>query len=136
MKKALEATQNGMSIRKASACYNVPRSTLSDKIAGKTQVVRKIGPNSVLTSEEENHLVSWIFNAAKAGFPVTTSQLFESVQLLIHELKRENPFVDDKPGRHWYESFFRRHPEISKRVPQSLTGQRTSDRRKNTPMVR
>lgn len=40
------------------------------------------------------------------------------------ELKRRNPFTNDRLGRHWYEGFFCRHPELSHRIAQNLTSSR------------
>lgn len=57
----------------------------------------------------------------KAGFPVTKTQLIESVTELLKTLGRENPFKDGVPGRHWYKGFLKRHKEISCRVSQNLT---------------
>jgi len=41
-------------------------------------------------------------------------------------LDRKTPFANGQPGRHWYESFLRRHPEISIRVSQNLPKNRAS----------
>lgn len=126
MEKAVNAMKNGMSLRTACKTFNVPKSTLSDKISGKTPVERKIGASPILTPEEEKHLVTWVLHSAKAGFPITKNQLLESVQMLMYDLKKENPFRNGKPGRHWFESFLKRNPQISLRVSQNLSGQRAN----------
>lgn len=123
---AMEATRSGMSIRKASITFNVPRSTLMDKLGGRVPIERRIGPSTILSCEEEGYLVKWIMSCSKAGFPVTKTHLTDSVQLLMRELKRENPFPDDRPSRHWHEAFMKRHPEIVHRVCQNLSGQRSN----------
>lgn len=41
--------------------------------------------------------------------------------MLLKKIDRVTPFTNDKPGRHWYELFLKRHPEISQRVSQNLT---------------
>lgn len=80
MLKAIEAAKTSqMSIRKASKTFNVPKSTLIDKLKGKVPIERKIGAAPILTPAEENVLVTWILNAAKAGFPITKTQLTDSV---------------------------------------------------------
>lgn len=71
-------------------------------------------------------LVDWIFYCSERGFPVSKSMLLQCVQKLVVELGRKTPFKHNKPGRHWWESFCRRHPEISSRVAQNLNMSRVS----------
>ena len=40
-----------MGVRRAAEQFSVPRSTLSDKLLGKTPEQRKCGPDTVLTSQ-------------------------------------------------------------------------------------
>lgn len=42
------------------------------------------------------------------------------------ELKQQNRFKDNKPGRTWLASFLKRNPEISNRVAQNLTSTRAA----------
>lgn len=42
MQEAISAVRNGMSKRAAAAKFNIPRTTLNDKISGKTPEERKI----------------------------------------------------------------------------------------------
>ncbi|KAF9406540.1 hypothetical protein HW555_013128, partial [Spodoptera exigua] len=57
--------------------------TLSYKVHGKTPFERRMGPESYLSTEQENVLVLWILEMAKAGFPVTVQQLQDSRGLLL-----------------------------------------------------
>ncbi|KAJ8932260.1 hypothetical protein NQ314_014806 [Rhamnusium bicolor] len=41
--------------------------------------------------------------------------------MLIKKLDRDNPFTNGRPGRHWYQAFLKRNPELSQRVSQNLT---------------
>lgn len=130
MQKAIEAVKNGMSCSQASRKYEVPRITLMYKVQGKFKD-KKCGRESYLNSEEESRLVDWIVTMGKAGFPVTKTELLDSVQKLVKDLKtknpeREFPFAGDRPGRHWYESFLRRNPTISVRTAQNLTSSRAN----------
>ncbi|KAJ8946287.1 hypothetical protein NQ314_008912 [Rhamnusium bicolor] len=34
--------------------------------------------------------------------------------------------IDGRPGRHWYEAFLKRHPEVSQRMSQNLTSNRAN----------
>lgn len=119
--KAMEAVRKGASISAAARQYNIPRSTLDDKIRGRYSVECSKGPATVLSKEEEDHLRRWLIFMADSGFPITKAQLLDSVSLLIKKLKRENPFKNGRPGRHWFEAFIKRHPEVGQRVAQNLT---------------
>lgn len=121
---ALAAINSGMSYYRASRVYNIPKTTLLYKKTGKTPLICKMGPTTILSEEEENLLIKWLFHISDYGFPATKEQLLDSVQLLMKNLKRDNPFVNDRPGRKWYESFQKRHPELAERVSQNLSNAR------------
>ena len=60
MAAALLACRNErMGVRRASALYSVPRSTLSDKLRGKTPDVCRCGPDTILTKKV--HLLTIIY---------------------------------------------------------------------------
>ena len=119
MLHALKEVKRGESIAGVSRKYRIPESTLRAKKENK-YADKKPGPASVLSTEEEEEVVNWIFHCCKAGFPVTKSQLLISVQGICKILKKTNPFTDDIPGRSWYESFLKRHPEISTRISENV----------------
>ena len=58
-----------MSFHKASITFGVPRSSLENKVKGKSPRERKMGPSSILTAIEEDTFVKWILIIAKVGFP-------------------------------------------------------------------
>ena len=61
MQNALDAVEKGgMSKRKASKCFGVPRTTLSDKLSGRTPRERKMGHSPILTEQEEHDLVKLV----------------------------------------------------------------------------
>lgn len=57
MKKAIDAVDYGMSVRKAAFVYKVPRTTLGDKTSNRTPRERRMGHLPVLTVKEEDDLV-------------------------------------------------------------------------------
>lgn len=124
--RALEDIQNGASISASARKYGIPRSTLSEKRSGRLPVEYRMGPPTVLTTEEESLLEKWIFHVGQAGFPVTKDQLLDSVQMLLNQSKRETVFTDNRPGRKRYEAFTRRHPLVVERECQNLTAARSS----------
>lgn len=100
--------------------FGVTKSTLQAKYTHKLPLEAKKGPSTYLTFEEEEIITKWILYCGTRGFPVTKSQLLDSVKKLAEEVGRETPFKDKRPGRHWYESFLKRHPQISEIVCQNL----------------
>jgi len=79
-----------------------------------------------LTAEEEQDIEDWVICRAQNGYPVAKSELLDSVQQFVLKSKRNNPFSNGRPGRHWYEKFRNRHPNVSNRTAQHLTLNRAS----------
>lgn len=57
--------------------------------------------------------------------PITKNQLGQSV-LLAKNLKLKHKFSNKKPSKRWFQSFFKRHPDISVRISQNLCRSRSS----------
>lgn len=125
MQLAVDAVHRGTSVASASKQFKVPRITLMYKAKGKYPVDCRMGPDTTLTSNEEDILVKWLIQIAEAGFPATRVQLLDSVQILIETLKRPNKFKDNRPGKKWYKCFLNRHQELSERLTQNLTKSRS-----------
>ncbi|XP_034934879.1 uncharacterized protein [Chelonus insularis] len=122
IKEALAAIRAGDTLRKASKAHNVPVTTLFRRSKDPNSVAKKSGPPTVLSAEVEQRIVDWIIYRGKRGHPVGKSNIIEGVELYIKEAGIDcKSFVNGKPGRHSYEAFMRRHPELSKRTPQHLT---------------
>lgn len=126
MEAALRDCDRGLPVATAAKKYKVPRITLLYKFRGKIPRKCTMGLKSYLSNEEEKILSEWIIQAARAGFPVGKDQLLDSVKQLMIELKRENPFHNNRPGKSWYKLFLKRNPDISARTPQNLTTSRAS----------
>lgn len=126
MQKALEEVSAGCSVTSIARKYNIPRITLLYKVTGKYEMGKKSGAPTVLTKNEEDALVKWAISLGKTGFPVSKTQLIESITLIMKTVSRKNPFTDNKPGRKWYSLFLKRHPELSQRISQNLTASRAA----------
>ncbi|XP_072398392.1 uncharacterized protein [Diabrotica undecimpunctata] len=124
MAKALLAAKMGMPVATASKRFGVPRITLRNKLKGISPEVCNMGPATVLTADEEDLIVKWIIDIARAGFPVTKQCLVDTVTKLIKELDRKTPFTEGTPGKKWFHSFLNRHPNISLKTSEKLTGYR------------
>lgn len=126
VQSALQAVNEGISYRKAADTYGVPVATIFRKKKDPKKINSKTGPSTVLSEYEEQEIVNWIIYRAERGYPITKTELLDSVQAYIIDLKKENPFKENRPGRHWYDGFKRRHPNISNRTAQHLTLVRAS----------
>lgn len=118
---ALESVKSKkLSLNKAALQYNIPKSTLSNKLNGKTIEGRRMGPPPVLTTAEEKYLEDWIIGKAKIGLPMHKDDVKDSVCNVIKSIKRKNPFVDDRPGEKWVSLFMKRHPTITQRNTETI----------------
>ncbi|KAJ8965046.1 hypothetical protein NQ314_004447, partial [Rhamnusium bicolor] len=80
---ALAAVKSGsMKLSDAARRFDVPKSTIHNKIKEKVPNIRKMGPAPVLSTAEEDRLQNWILSKAKLGFPMhpkKADQIDESV---------------------------------------------------------
>ena len=107
MKGAIQDVRtNNTPVQTAVKKYGVPRITLKYKADRKSPMERKMGPQTILSHKEETVMANWVPKIAEAGFPVTVKQLQDSVQRLMTDLRRDNLFADNRPGRTWIQGFF------------------------------
>ncbi|KAI4459253.1 helix-turn-helix psq domain [Holotrichia oblita] len=119
--QALKAIENGISQTKASQIFKVPRQTLQFRKSEKFQNKISIGPNTILTSEEEATLEKCILSSYRKGFPLRKLDIQMSVKDFLYSKPRENPFQDNLPGEGWYRAFLKRHSALTHRTPEAVT---------------
>ncbi|KAJ8050081.1 hypothetical protein HOLleu_03140 [Holothuria leucospilota] len=74
--EALHKIRKGeLSVRKASATFAIPKTTLLDKVSGRCSDYAKSGPPGVLSDDEERLLVEWLINMSKIWYGQTRQQL-------------------------------------------------------------
>ncbi|XP_071840675.1 uncharacterized protein [Apostichopus japonicus] len=123
--EALNKIQNGgNSVRATSKQYNIPKTTLLDKLSGRRPVYTTQGPKPVMTPEEETWLEKWLLSMSKIGYGQTRRELCLTVKKILDDDGRKNPFKDNMPGPQWVRAFMRRHPKISERAGEALGKER------------
>ncbi|CAG5055772.1 unnamed protein product [Parnassius apollo] len=120
MRRAIEAVKRGEAVSAEASKYGVPRIMLRNKVTGISPAVCSMGPATILTVQEEQILVQWLFALADRYFPISREQLLDSVQQIIIKDNRKTPFTNNHPGKTWCQAFLKRHPEISERTAQNL----------------
>ena len=68
---ACKAVSDGWSIRKTADEFDVPKSTLYDRISGRIAFGAKSGPPAYLSVKEEAELVKLLVGLARIGFART-----------------------------------------------------------------
>ena len=107
--------QEGVSLRRAAEEYQIPKSTIQDHVSGKVFLGSKSG-RQYLTESEEKELVTFILRSARIGYPRTRKQIIGLVQYI---LEQKGHTVSVTSG--WWNSFSKRHPEVSLRTPEDFS---------------
>ncbi|KJZ68401.1 hypothetical protein HIM_12207 [Hirsutella minnesotensis 3608] len=105
---AVHAYQQGQftSIRKAAIAYDIPPSTISDRLRGVPPRRDAQMNNQKLTVTEETALVQWILSMDERGMPPTVAYTRRMANLLLSERGK------DLVGENWVRKFVGRHGEI------------------------
>ncbi|KAJ8967707.1 hypothetical protein NQ314_002653, partial [Rhamnusium bicolor] len=121
LKKAVEAVRNGGKLRVICRQYGIPKSTVQDRIEGKvSDDCKHMGPDPVLTRENEQKLVTWIENLAACGFPIKKDELLNTVQKIVQKEKLKTPFTNGRLGGSWFYSFMKRHSHLALKNAEAL----------------
>jgi hypothetical protein len=122
-----------MSIRAAGRKNNVPESTLRHKYTGYHSMSTKRGPNTLLTSTEEDVLL-------KRTHPVTKLNIMKAVKTILEEEKEAGivrkfpPSFNGVPKEKWWRLFLKRHPTLTYQTPEApkkRTAAKPASKKKN-----
>ena len=112
---ALNALVNGEynSIRRAALVFQIPPSTLQNRLRKPKSRKESHISQQLLTPIEESTLENWIFRAAKLGAPIT----LQLVKILASEIQSKQSSNYDKNelspiSDRWVDRFRTRHPRI------------------------
>ena len=112
-----EVREGRLSIRRAADTYQIPKSTLSDRVSGRVREGSHSGPSRYLTDEEEAELVYFLVGSANVGYAKTKKDVLAIVSRVA-----ESKGLTNCPVSHgWWESFRKRHPHLTLRTAEKLS---------------
>jgi hypothetical protein len=109
---AIQAYKRGQisSIKKASALYSVPFTSLWHRIHGRTTRQNAQSQNRKLSSTEEITLSQWILSMDERGKPPRIVTVREMANVLL--ANRDNTLPLPTVGTNWVNRFINRHAEL------------------------
>ncbi|KAK9729874.1 CENP-B N-terminal DNA-binding domain [Popillia japonica] len=130
MRKAVgKVINNEMSARQAADRYQVPRTTLNDRISaikrGKEMSTEPLMGrfHNIFSLEHEKILVEHVKDLANRLMPLNRKEFLYLVFQLAEKLKLPHQFNKEKQsaGKNFYYSFMKRHSDLSLRIPESTS---------------
>lgn len=105
-----------LSARQAALAFNIPRSTLTDRLNGKPTRSEAHAHEQALTPVQEEVLVEWIKVMGRRGIPLTATTLREHA----------SDIAGYEIGESWIERFKKRHPDLKVKWTQTLEKSRAA----------
>ena len=121
MTLAMRSVMEGKSIRQSALECGIPKSTLGDRISGRVLPGKKSGPQPYLSAEEEDELAMFVTRCASIGYGKTRKDVLALVQR-IYSSRGLNITISSG----WWDSFVRRHPNLTLRAPAPLSRARSN----------
>lgn len=112
-----------LSIRAAGKRYGIPFSCLQRH---SDQDFNLAGPPTILTAQEEKDIVQWLLDVSRRGFPLSPSELKDSVKTMLDLRGRTTAFNENRPGRSWFKRFLQRNDSLRIRLAENLDKSRAS----------
>lgn len=121
LRTAIEKIKNNeISYGAASKTYNVPKTTLFNKMRNDHNNRR--GATTVLTKDQENELADWILLHQKYGDPRTKHDMVIAAGEIANlDEDSSKHFKNGNPTSGWVEGFLKRHPIIVSRTPEAIS---------------
>lgn len=89
MEMALRDVTNGsLTVRRAALQYNVPKSTLHDRLTGKVLPGAVGGAPRYLDDEEEEELVRWLIGCAEIGYAKSIREVRAVVGAIVSKKRK------------------------------------------------
>lgn len=103
-----EVNENGSSMYAAAKKYQIPTTTLYDKIKGNFNT-NVVGRPVAIPLELESQLANAIRILEKWGFGLSREEVLNVVADFVKCNKMITPFKNNKPGKDWFLNFRKRH---------------------------
>lgn len=119
---AIKEVQNGKSVKSVSKEFNIPRTTLIDRIKSKQTTKPVLGRKPVFSLEQENQIAEHVVKLANIFYGITITEL----RRLAYDLAEKNSVkhnfnkVTKMAGMDWLRGFLKRH-KISLRKPEATS---------------
>lgn len=120
LREAIEKIRhNEMSYGAASKIYNVPKTTLHNKMKNPENCPK--GATTILSKEQEDELAEWILLHAEFGDPRTKQDIMLAAAEIAQLDDSSSNFKNGTPTSGWMDGFLKRHPLCRYRTPQSIS---------------
>lgn len=100
-----QVNNNLLSMKDAAERTGIPIATVRNHCRNPHMGARR-GPPTVLTATEEMALERFLLKLDDCGYKANKEDLSKLVMELVNRDKREHPFKDDGPHRHWFQVIF------------------------------
>jgi hypothetical protein len=114
------------STRKCAYAFNIPRSTLLDRLSSRTSYVESHESQQILSTTEEETLLKMITRLSRSGYPITlpsTRDLAEEIRLSRFCLS-STPTTYPPISKRWINRFRKRYPELKTIYSRALDASR------------
>jgi hypothetical protein len=119
--QAIQDVLNGISVKRASTKWGIPRSTLQLRILGGETHKKAAENQQKLSKSQGNHLANWILSQEALGTPLIHTQIKDFAQRLL-AFKGD----DLKLGKHWMQTFISRNPILKTKKARNIDSQRVN----------
>ncbi|XP_054267225.1 jerky protein homolog-like [Macrosteles quadrilineatus] len=123
LQAALTEVAEGKSVNSVALKYQIPRSTLRDRLKNNKTSSPSMGRHSCFSQEQEAELAKRVIGFANLFYGITITDLRRLAYDLAEELQIKHSFNREKrmAGEDWVSGFRRRNPQISLRKPSATS---------------
>lgn len=121
LKKAVEEVRNGdINSYQASHKYNIPRTTIVDRVKFRRGIVKENkGRPTAIHEKYEKRIAYSLHIMEKNGFGLSSEEVRDLVTQYVKKNKLMTPFKEDRPGYDWLAAFRKRN-NLSLKKPQAV----------------
>ena len=89
--------RNGKSYRATSKKYNIPYTTLNDRVSGRVALRKQLpGPSSYLSADQEERLSSYLIAMAKIGYGIQRGEVPSLVKEILDKAEAEGYIIPEE----------------------------------------